>query len=76
MKKAYVKPTISFESFKMSSSIAGTCRFNDTTTDVNSCSIEIGGYVIFTGVCEFGPQEIGTDVCYDIPTDDTRVFTS
>lgn len=76
MKKNYSKPEIVFESFKLSTSIAGTCVFNDTATDLNSCSLEVGGFIIFSDICDFGPQQVGADVCYDVPTDDTRVFAS
>ena len=76
MKKAYVKPTISFESFKMSSSIAGTCKFNENSVDRNSCSIEIGGFNLFLTFCEFDPQDFGYSPCYHVPTDDERVFAS
>ena len=77
MKKTYTKPTISFEDFKMSTSIAGNCVFNENLSDRNSCSLEVGGFNIFSnGICDFGPQDIGADVCYDMPNDDTRVFAS
>jgi hypothetical protein len=82
MKKAYVKPTISFESFKMSSSIAGTCVLQANSGDPNSCEYTTSmGFVIFTAACtgkdEYSSQD-GTEygVCYDVPTADVKVFAS
>ena len=80
MKKAYIKPTLSFENFKLSTSIAGTCTLDGTSSDANSCGFDIGiGVVFITQLsgCVFESQD-GTEfgVCYDVPSADTRVFAS
>lgn len=76
MKKEYVKPEIVFESFKMSTSIAGPCVFDHNATDRSSCSVDVGGFTLFSseGTCEVIGNE--SEVCYHVPTDDFRTFTS
>lgn len=76
MKKTYSKPTISFENFQMTSSIAGSCAFNDTATTRESCSVDMDGFNIFVSACEFPPLGSDSEICYDVPMDDTRVFGS
>jgi hypothetical protein len=73
MKKAYVKPTISFESFKMSSSIAANCARNKDEIIIPD---NIGGYNIFIDDCEYTPADGEFGICYDVPTEDIRVFAS
>ena len=79
MKKNYSKPEIVFESFKMTTSIATNCDYDSNHTDQNSCSVDIGiGPMIFLSkpTCAYVPKGDEFDVCYDVPTNDTRVFGS
>ncbi len=80
MRKPYNKPEISFENFKLSTSVAGTCTLDGTQSNENSCGYDTGIGVIFiskaTG-CSFETQD-GTEggICYDNPSADSRVFGS
>lgn len=80
MKKEYVKPTISFESFKLSTSVAGTCTLDGTLSDEQSCGYDTGVGIIFVSKasgCSFETQDGRFDgVCYDVPNADSRVFAS
>lgn len=76
MKKNYSKPTITFESFKLSTSIAGDCVQKATLSNENSCEFEISGFKIFVEHCEFSSSDGENDVCYHIPTADFKVFAS
>ena len=76
MKKAYVKPTISFESFKMSSSIAANCMLSKEEIVIPD---NIGGFTIFIDSkegCVYIPDDGEFGICYDVPTEDIRVFAS
>ena len=75
MKKAYVKPTISFESFKMSSSIAANCVLSEDEIIIPD---NIGGFKIFidSNDCVYIPDDGEFGICYDVPTEDIRVFAS
>lgn len=78
MKKEYCKPTISFESFKMSSSIAGACEGNQADfADASSCEYSYNGVSIFgtdNGACIFKGDE--TDTCYQVPIEGVIIFNS
>ena len=82
MKKKYEKPAIIFDSFELSQSIAGGCigivqNFSADT----QCPILIpgwGGLTVFaeaTG-CSATTDAAQNSVCYDVPADNTKVFTS
>lgn len=43
MKKTYVKPEIMFESFTLSTNIAGDCEVKTYTPSNNSCGLEFTG---------------------------------
>ncbi len=80
MKKTYVKPFASFESFELSSSIAGTC-VTPTNHAVYQCGLKdktLPGVVIFTdGVaqCTNEPQDGDPNKgCYQGPSG--NLFTS
>ena len=75
MKKEYKKPELLFDSFELSTSIASGCA------DKIREPINKFGKVIFTSPlnCTDIPtvdNEDGYGVCYHIPTDLTRMFTS
>ena len=76
MKKNYSKPEIVFESFKLSTSIAGTCELFGNQADPTNCEYDTGIGIIFA-TCEYSSQD-GTEfgVCYDVPTGDPKVFGS
>lgn len=81
MKKNYSKPEIVFESFKLSTSIAGTCTQQANSGDENSCEFTTPmGFTIFVSACtdesEFSVQDGEYGFCYDVPNDDKRVFAS
>lgn len=69
MKKDYSKPAITFESFKLSTSIAGNCS--------QQPNLEASlGFNIFVTGCEYTPQDGEFGFCYHNPDDDHRVFAS
>ena len=84
MKKEYVKPEIVFESFKLSTNIAGACVHKGNAADVNTCDFDTGVGVIFVNpvACsekdgEFCvPDGSYMGYCYDVPNADSRVFAS
>lgn len=68
MKKTYVKPFASFESFELSSSIAGTC-VSKTNHDVGICGYEdetMPGIVLFAVgiVSECNQTPTDKNFCY------------
>lgn len=81
MKKTYVKPFASFESFELSSSIAGTC-VTKTGHAVNECGLADGTMlgVVFFNVgtvtqCTHSPQDGDPNKgCYQGPSG--NLFTS
>ena len=73
MKRAYSKPEIFFESFKLSSSIAYTCEGDKGNQgSKETCTFDDNGYAIFLS------KETGciVYVCYDVPQADTTIFGS
>lgn len=81
MKKTYVKPELSFESFELSASIATGCgMITKNSADIINCYFDDGISRIFdvseTGhACNHGPDESGK-VCYDNSSDASMLFTS
>ena len=76
MKKTYCKPMVAFESFQMTSNIAGTCVVMGNSGNENSCTYfdSVSGWTFFTnGGCNMNLTEM---FCYHIPTDDTSIFAS
>lgn len=70
MKKTYVKPKMGFESFELSTNIAGTCdkSAGHTVTDcVNVPGVDEG---LFGNAC------IVPVVCYHVPSEGDNVFAS
>ena len=81
MKKVYKKPALVFESFKLSKSIAAGCGYVSHHS-MNTCSVKTDYAVVFLteDVCGkdggyYGPEYLD-GVCYDVPNDDRRVFSS
>ena len=73
MKKAYSKPDIFFESFKLSSSIANTCEGEKgNSASMETCSFEYNGYEIFLST----EQGCLLFNCYDGPQNDSTIFGS
>lgn len=87
MKKTYTKPEICFESFLMSTNIAGNCEVDTNLQSNTSCGLKIEGWgVVFvssmTG-CEKLPTLGSTmddaqynGICYHVPYDDKNLFNS
>lgn len=86
MKRNYQKPDIFYEDFALSSNIANSCSLANHST---TCSIHgttdgrfiYDGFSFFSGElgssCDFGPQDdVGFNICYDVPSDDSRMFVS
>ena len=77
-KKAYVKPDIALVDFSLSSSIAANCNHNPSHGNEVDCKTvaDVDGLPIF-GTTSFACEiyiDSGVDICYDVPTDDARVF--
>lgn len=76
MKKTYVKPMMGFESFELSTNIAGTCG-NSVGHAEGQCTVFPGFDKLFVG--EFCDQKIDNDGdkwCYHNPSDSERIFAS
>lgn len=86
MKREYSKPDILFESFSLSTSIAGTCAKDTNTQTQNVCSVYLPGVGnaflenIFGCKTENGGIPVQTDgvggVCYHVPTPLNNLFMS
>lgn len=91
MKKTYIKPMVTFESFAFSSNIAAGCSavngihgdftscaaFGTQSTPTQGCTFINGGMIIFNNSnCVEGPEKVEGDLCYDVPTDANRMFMS
>lgn len=88
MKKIYAKPEISFESFLMSTNIAGDCEtpfVNNATKGV--CPVlGSGGVSVFDSkvgtACKYTPEGMGGEkdiwngLCYHVPTEEHNLFNS
>ncbi len=80
MKKPYVKPEITFESFQLSTSIAKSCTFLGTNSAQYVCPVEDPdtGWMIFAddvaSPCDTGPAN--GNICYDIPVANWNVQSS
>ena len=90
MKKTYTKPEISFESFLVSTNIAGSCEFKTMQMAEGQCGYLPAaedrwdqGPIFISGVngCKFvepsGKYGSGPDqLCYHNPTDLNNLFNS
>ncbi len=81
MKKTYVKPELYFESFELSSNIAAGCSPTAIVNHAeNTCPYVVENvFAVFqneTSGCKYTPDQVGNKVCYGVPTDDKRLFSS
>ena len=86
MKKVYTAPQILFESFTMSTNIAGNCESIVGNPTQGTCAvIGTGGQNIFSGTieaCDFTPEGFGGTAdewdgfCYHVPTEYNNLFNS
>ena len=84
MKKTYNKPEIMFESFTLSTNIAGDCKVKTWTPNSGSCAYEVKDefgdtYNVFTSAVTLCTthEEDGeySNICYDVPYGD-NLFNS
>lgn len=78
MKRQYIKPDLSFESFEMSSNIATGCGTKVGPTEM-SCDIDgsLGagmGFFSENYSCEYTPDDAG--MCYQKYSDEQKIFAS
>lgn len=86
MKKVYTAPEILFESFVMSTNIAGDCESIVGNPTKGTCAvIGTGNQAIFGGdvdACDFTPESMGGSndmwdgFCYHVPTEKYTLFNS
>ena len=87
MKKAYVKPEIFFESFMLSSSIAGDCETETNLQSRGGCGYMTRDGIVFVDMtmnCNVGVPYNDTEsdyiynnsLCYHIPIDTKNLFNS
>lgn len=83
MKKSYSKPEIVFESFSLSTNIAGDCAVKTNTPSQNQCPYQGDfDYPIFItremGCITTDPDGDGelNGFCYHVPTVGTNLFNS
>ncbi len=86
MKKVYTAPQILFESFTMSTNIAGNCEGIVGNPTQGTCAvIGTGSQAIFTDTvtaCEFTPDTFGQPedqwdgFCYHVPSEYNNLFNS
>lgn len=81
MKKTYVKPQVYFEDFQLSANIAGNCAIKTMHAETECKwfkNVEGVGKVFISK--ELGCEYFGNDgdysVCYHVPVDATKLFTS
>lgn len=84
MRKVYEKPMIMFESFALSTSIAGDCERLVNAPSANNCGLNFGAYVVFldsmVGICKgdegiidtIGGQDEYDGFCYHTFTGTTE----
>ena len=83
MKKVYSKPEIAFDSFTLSTNIAGDCGLPTNTQSEGNCNYPMGGGVVvfLDGIagCKYKPQG-GSDeyngICYYTPIPEGELFNS
>lgn len=87
MRKAYTKPDIAFESFSLSTSIAGNCEVKTYTPNSGNCGYKFGSFMVFiegVNACTYkvadGDKKIvdenGDAFCYHVPSPSNNLFNS
>lgn len=81
MKKSYVKPQVFFEDFQLSANIAGVCDIpTNHAEDECQWTVEVPGigkaFVTEGMGCGYSPNDGDYGVCYHVPVDASRLFTS
>ena len=90
MKETYVKPSIFFESFSLTQTIARNCGDNHQGTlgqsthyNETDCMWDLGGFTIFfiANGCDDGPEDEDEEyeiegVCYNNPDGGKEIFSS
>lgn len=85
MKKTYVKPQIMFESFALSTNIAGDCEVKTWTPNSGTCAYEVdmgafGKRNVFLdeiAACTTVPADgMYDNFCYHVPTEAYNLFNS
>ena len=80
MKKNYVKPQASYESFELSASIAGGCAkpMGHSQSDCGYYVVGIPGNVFINAetYCKYEAADGDFSACYHVPTDQAKLFTS
>ena len=89
MKKTYTKPEISFESFLMSTNIAGDCEkpFVNNATKGTCAVIGTGGIAVFDakvgaactwtlGDLKLPENDKWDGLCYHVPVEEATLFNS
>lgn len=85
MKKAYAKPEIVFESFTLSTNIAGDCETITSLQSRDICGYPTRGGVVFVDSsmgCTVnapivdGEAIYGDRICYHVPIESSNLFNS
>lgn len=85
MKKKYSRPDIAFESFSLSTSIAGNCEFKTDTKGGGECGYPMDGLgmLFLTSMSNVCTTMITDDMnlsfngfCYHVPMENANLFNS
>lgn len=82
MKRTYQKPEILFESFTLSTNIAGDCEIKTDLQSQNGCGVPLGPLVVFLETVQGCDKKVEADdglyngICYHVPSANTNVFNS
>ena len=85
MKKFYTKPEIMFDSFTLSTNIAGDCEEKMNLPSNSSCGLDFSGLMVFLdgmgGCTNIKVDNVGGDgefngICYHVPSGDKNLFNS
>lgn len=80
MKKSYVKPQACFEDFQLSANIAAGCSWK-SGHNLDDCTFDVPGvgsvFITNEQGCKYVSKKDGDyGVCYHVPIDSTKLFTS
>ena len=79
MKKVYSRPEIAFESFTLSTNIAGCMYSTSLPSYEQGCgweSEEFGVVLFASSLCEYAPPTDYDEVCYHNPSLENNIFGS